>query len=63
MADQEIYIEGQKRMLFLLDYGDEWHFIVNLKEIRPPEGATKHPRVLESCGETPPQDGYNEVEE
>ncbi|MBU4346095.1 MAG: plasmid pRiA4b ORF-3 family protein [Candidatus Omnitrophica bacterium] len=43
------------RMLFLFDYGDEWHFIVELKEIRGPLTNESLPAVLESTGKAPMQ--------
>ena len=48
-------------MLFLFDYGDEWHFIVELKGIKPPEENVEYPLVVKSVGEAPPQ--YEEMEE
>jgi len=43
------------KMLFLFDYGDEWHFIVKLKEIRDPLTNESLPAVLESTGKAPIQ--------
>lgn len=51
----EIFTEDRKRWLFLFDYGDEWHFIVDLKGIEPPEEGVSYPCILESFGEAPPQ--------
>jgi hypothetical protein len=42
-------------MIFLFDYGDEWHFRVSLKELGNKHGKTKYPRVVASEGEAPPQ--------
>ncbi len=41
------------KMLFFFDYGDEWHFIVELKEIRDPLTNESLPAVLESTGKAP----------
>lgn len=43
------------KMLFLFDYGDEWHFIVELKEIRDPLTNESLPALLESVGKAPLQ--------
>jgi len=43
------------RILFLFDYGDDWHFIVELKEIEPAMGKGRKAEVLESIGEAPEQ--------
>lgn len=48
-------------MLFLFDYGDNWHFIVELKGIESPKEDAKYPFVVESVGYAPPQ--YGEVDE
>ena len=44
-------------MLFLFDYGDEWHFIVELKGIELSKEGEKYPFVLESIGSAPSQYG------
>lgn len=43
------------KMLFFFDYGDEWHFIVELKEIRDVLPNESLPVLLESKGKTPIQ--------
>ena len=48
-------------MLFLFDYGDEWHFIVQLKGIESSGEDAKHPLVVKSVGEAPSQ--YGEMDE
>lgn len=50
-----------KKMLFLFDYGDEWHFIVELKGIELPKEGEKYPLVVESVGGVPLQ--YGEADE
>jgi hypothetical protein len=47
--------EVGKRMLFLFDYGDEWHFIIQFKGVEPAEKGARYPKVVESVGEAPPQ--------
>ena len=50
-----------RKMLFLFDYGDEWHFIVELKGLESPKQDINYPLILESIGNVPPQ--YGEIEE
>ena len=57
----QVFSERNKKMLFLFDYGDEWHFIVELKGIESPRENSKYPFVVESVGDAPPQ--YGEPEE
>lgn len=45
----------KKRMLFLFDYGDEWHFIVELKRTETPKKEMSYPFIVESVGEVPSQ--------
>jgi hypothetical protein len=49
-----------KKMLFLFDYGDEWHFIVERKGIELPQEGIRYPFIVESVGEAPPQYGKGE---
>jgi hypothetical protein len=42
-------------MLFLFDYGDEWHFRVRLQATRAKAAKTRYPRVVATQGEAPPQ--------
>jgi hypothetical protein len=46
-----------KKMLFLFDYGDEWYFRVELKEIRNAERTIRYPRLEKSEGKVIPQYG------
>jgi len=59
----EVFSEINKKMLFLFDYGDEWHFIVELKGIEASKEDAKYPLVVESVGEAPPQYGEMDEEE
>ncbi|WP_448376842.1 IS1096 element passenger TnpR family protein [Fervidobacterium sp.] len=56
----QVFEKPRQRMLFLFDYGDEWHFIVELKKIVEPEQNIKYPTILETFGEAPEQ--YPEYE-
>jgi hypothetical protein len=58
---QEIFKDNpSKKMLFLYDYGDEWHFIVELLGIDIPVPNQKYPLLIESIGKAPSQYGNNE---
>jgi len=57
----KVFNRIKKRMLFLFDCGDEWHFIVELKGIESPNEEAKYPFVVESVGEAPLQ--YGEMDE
>jgi hypothetical protein len=49
-----------KKMLFLFDYGDEWHFVVELKGIELLKEGERYPFIVDSFGEARPQ--YSEEE-
>lgn len=51
----QAFIKPGEKMLFLFDYGDEWRFSVELKEIRKAEEKESEPVVLESAGKAPVQ--------
>lgn len=53
----KVFDKIRKKMLFLFDYGDEWHFIVELEGIESPKEDEMYPLVLKSVGEAPPQYG------
>lgn len=44
-----------EKMVFLFDYGDEWHFSVELKEIKDAGKGSSKPVILESIGKAPEQ--------
>lgn len=50
-----VFIDTGKKMLFVFDYGDDWRFEVELKEIREKFSAERLPNVLTSVGAAPPQ--------
>jgi hypothetical protein len=43
------------KMTFLFDYGDEWHFKVEVIGIGKPEAKARYPRVVKTVGDAPPQ--------
>ena len=51
----QAFINQGEKMLFLFDYGDEWRFMVELKEIRKSEEKESEPVILESAGKAPEQ--------
>ncbi len=57
----KVFSQIGKKMLFLFDYGDEWHFIVELKGIETKKEKVRYPFIVESFGEAPSQ--YGEEEE
>ena len=57
----KVFNKIKKKMLFLFDYGDGWHFIVELKRIEVSKEDARYPLVVESVGEAPPQ--YGEMDE
>ncbi|KFM83319.1 hypothetical protein X975_08227, partial [Stegodyphus mimosarum] len=44
-----------KKMKFLFDYGDEWHFLVHCLGISQPKAAIEYPNITKKVGEAPPQ--------
>jgi hypothetical protein len=50
-----------REFLFLFDYGDEWHFGVELARTAKVEPGAAYPRVVASHGEAPPQ--YPDIED
>ena len=51
----EVFDIVGKKMLFLYDYGDEWHFILQLKRFVTYDDNTEYPALVESAGEAPLQ--------
>ncbi len=51
----EVFRVAGDKMLFLFDYGDEWRFSVELKEIKEGENQGMKTAVIESTGKAPKQ--------
>ena len=49
-----------QNILYLFDYGDEWHFQVELEEIRAEGLKPREPKIIEKKGKAPEQYGYYE---
>ena len=59
----EVFDEIGKEMLFLYDYGDEWHFLVELTEKEFRKEDQKYPAVLEREGKALQYDWSSDPEE
>jgi len=57
---EDVFKEG-KRMLFLFDYGDEWHFDLTCTQVEPAATKRKVRKVLSESGQRPVQ--YPDCEE
>lgn len=51
----QAFMNAGETMLFLFDYGDEWRFKVELKEIRKADKTNLKQVILESIGKAPVQ--------
>jgi hypothetical protein len=51
----ELGLGKGQTILYLFDYGDEWHFHVTLEEILQDKPHPKKPRIVESNGRNPEQ--------
>lgn len=49
-----------QNILYLFDYGTEWHFRVELEEIQTEGPKPRKPKIIEEKGEAPEQYGYDE---
>ncbi len=52
---QQVFKNKGDKMLFLFDYGDNWEFIVQLKNIDEPDFKKSYPQVIKSIGQAPEQ--------
>ncbi len=48
------------KMMFLFDYGDNWQFVIELKDFGVKDAKKKYPKVLDRKGKSPEQ--YPECE-
>lgn len=51
----QVFKNKGDKMLFLFDYGDNWEFIVELKDIKALETKKSYPFVVKSSGVAPEQ--------
>ena len=57
---ESLNLKPKQKFLYLFDYGDEWHFEVELLKERHSEKAL-YPRIIDTRGEAPQQ--YPDIEE
>jgi hypothetical protein len=50
-----VFTQPKKKMLYLLDYGDEWHFRVELFAIEPAQHEKPYPVCIKKVGKARPQ--------
>jgi hypothetical protein len=58
---KNVFTEPKKKMLYLFDYGDEWHFLVQLLTIEPAKPGKLYPDCIKKVGKARPQ--YDEPDE
>jgi hypothetical protein len=51
----DVWRNAGDKMLFLFDYGDDWRFVVELKDFREKEEKAEYPRLLTKTGKSPTQ--------
>lgn len=59
---KQVFRNKDDRMLFLFDYGDNWEFIVKLKNVEEPDFKKSYPWSIESVGKAPEQYPASEEE-
>lgn len=52
---KQVFKNKEDKMLFYFDYGDNWEFIVQLKDIKDPDLKKSYPQTIESLGKAPEQ--------
>lgn len=52
---QQVFTAVGKKMLFLFDYGDEWHFQVEVAAVGEKAPKMRYPRLVATKGEAPSQ--------
>jgi hypothetical protein len=52
---RDVWRLPKDQMLFLFDYGDDWRWIITLKEFGEKQTGIKYPRVLSVKGNAPEQ--------
>ncbi|KAF5437287.1 pRiA4b ORF-3-like protein [Candidatus Methanophagaceae archaeon] len=57
----EAFGKPKKKLLFLYDYGEEWHFVVQNTETKVSDGDTEYPEIVKSYAKAPSQ--YDEDDE
>ncbi|MEA3488415.1 MAG: hypothetical protein U9R10_04085 [Euryarchaeota archaeon] len=57
----EAFGKPKNKLLFLYDYGEEWHFVVQHTETKVSDADTVYPEIVKSYAKAPSQ--YDEDEE
>jgi len=60
---KKVFTKPYKKMLYLFDYGDEWHFLVQLLAIEPSEPGKPYPTCIEEVGDALPQYGDPDMDD
>ena len=51
----KVWQKKGEKMQFLFDYGDNWRFIVTLKDFVEKDSKSEYPRILKKVGRAPKQ--------
>jgi hypothetical protein len=57
----QAFTDVGSKLMFLYDYGDEWHFKVEVRALGEKDPAGRYPRMLATVGEAPAQ--YPDLED
>ncbi len=60
---KDVFTTIKKKMLFLFDYGDKWHFRVEFIGVEPVGEHKTHAKVVKSVGEALPQYGNQDEDD
>ncbi len=52
---RDVFDQKNKKLMLVYDYGDEWHFIVEVTGEENDDGSNNYPRVVESYLDAPQQ--------
>lgn len=59
-----VFTKPKKKMLYLFDYGDEWHFRVELLTIEQAQPGKPYPACIKTVGKARPQyEDFDEMDE
>ncbi|MBL7159296.1 hypothetical protein ISS85_02390 [Candidatus Microgenomates bacterium] len=51
----DVWKNPKEKMMFLFDYGDNWHFLIELAGFGEKDAKKKYPRILKKTGKAPEQ--------
>lgn len=52
---KSVFTEPKKKMLYLFDYGDEWHYLVQLLKVEQATPGKPYPEMIQNVGKARPQ--------